>query len=115
MSKKRMTRNDLMDKLDALYDYVSAMLDEEEAAWRILLSHNADESESDPTYGFMATMSAADLSSAIQELEETFLGPETSVRLREQEIEILRDMLAHYPTSSGIEAKIIEFISDKLN
>lgn len=114
MGKKRMTRDDMMNKIDALYSYAADFLDEEEAAWNILMEYNADESEHDPEEGFFATMSNGDMLSAIQVLEETFLGPETSVRLREHEIDTLRDMIAHYPTSSGSESKIIEFISEKL-
>lgn len=109
-----MNRNKLTDRVDALYSYAADFLDEEEAAWEILKRCSADESEADPDEGFFGTMSDADIQHAADMLEAKFLGPETSVRLREREIDALRDMIAHYPTSSSSEAKIIEFISEKL-
>lgn len=114
MSNKRMTRDDMMDRIDALYNYAADVLDEERAAWNILMEYNADELGHDPEEGFFATMSNGDMLSAMQVLEETFLGPETSIRLREHEISVLRDILEHYPVSNSDEAKIIEFISEKL-
>lgn len=107
-------RDNMMDRLDALYSYAAGTLGKEEAAWSILLDFNADEQESDPYEGYMGTMSDNDLTNAIHTMEKTFLGPEVVIKLREKELAQLRDILDHYPTHSSDEAKLIEFISDKL-
>lgn len=108
-------RDALIDRAGALYEFISDQLNQEEAAWAVLQRFGADEGQDDPDEGFFEPMSDTDIRRASDMLESKFLGRAINVQLREKEVEFIINALSQLSTTSGVEAKMIELITNKLN